>query len=424
MRGRVQHYSACLPYVASFVALFSSVIGTEADPDYDRSISVPLAVCEAALFIRRVLSDYATRGRPHRPLVSSALYAAFLAGESGSARVVTITWDASLHGWGMVLRWWETQVIFGSLPDNEDMRNQVWRETPVRTLALEAAALEIDLSDTVVVLRNDAAGALTALQKGSFASLFLKQCAMRAWRLQRSIGFNTLYLHAPGHFLVDEGVDDYSRSGALDVAGPVSSPFLREHVRRLAQDVGWPSPSMPSPPSPTLSSRIFSLATSSQAPRPRTPSPCRTRPAPFAHTAPSHTARLSLPTLPPPPSQCFRRQGPRRWHARSRRCTTLRHPPSSNKLLRASVIRNGEVYIRVRRQYPIPDADVAGELRVAIFAVDLSANGSRARSAPAAPSCGRDASFRGRDPAGSPQDQEERARIHAELAALGLALWR
>ncbi len=92
--------------MAPFVALFSSVIGTEADPDYDGSIWVPPAVCEAALrvFIRGVLSDYATRGRPLWPLVSSTLYAAFLAGETGSARVVTITWDSSLHGWGMVFR--------------------------------------------------------------------------------------------------------------------------------------------------------------------------------------------------------------------------------------------------------------------------------------------------------------------------------
>jgi hypothetical protein len=131
LRGRVQHYSACLPYVAPFVALFSSVIGTEADPDYDRTVSVPPAICEAALFIRGVLSDYAIRGRPLWPLVPSTLFAAFLAGETGPARVVTITWDASLHGWGMVLRWWDNRagkVIIRPLPDTEHMSHQVRRE--------------------------------------------------------------------------------------------------------------------------------------------------------------------------------------------------------------------------------------------------------------------------------------------------------
>jgi hypothetical protein len=71
LRGRIQHYSACLPYVAPFVALFSAVIGTEADPDYDRSVAVPPAVCEAAVVIRGVLGEYATRGRPLWPFVPS-----------------------------------------------------------------------------------------------------------------------------------------------------------------------------------------------------------------------------------------------------------------------------------------------------------------------------------------------------------------
>jgi hypothetical protein len=94
--------------------------------------------------------------------------------------------------------------------------------------------------------------------------------------------------------------------------------------------------------------------------------------------------------------------------------------PSCNKLLRASVLRDGESYIRVWRQHPFPDADVAGEL--AIFAVDFAAHSSRPRASPPSPSCGHVASFRGRDPLGSPHDRAERARIHAELAAVGLAL--
>ncbi len=50
----------------------------------------------------------------------------------------------------MVLRWWDNRVgkvIIGSLPDSEDIRHQVRRETLAGTLALEAAALEVDLSD-------------------------------------------------------------------------------------------------------------------------------------------------------------------------------------------------------------------------------------------------------------------------------------
>jgi hypothetical protein len=97
-RGRVQHYSACIPYVLPFVALISSIIDTEDKPDYDRTIALPLAVNEAAIFIRGVLEDYAFCGRPLWSFVPSTLHAAFLAGETGSAHIVVITWDASLHG--------------------------------------------------------------------------------------------------------------------------------------------------------------------------------------------------------------------------------------------------------------------------------------------------------------------------------------
>ena len=425
LRGRIQHYSACLPYVAPFVALFSSVIGMEADPDYERTISVPPAVCEAAVFIRGVLSDYATRGRPLWPLVPSTLYAAFLDDDTGSARVATITWDASLHGWGMVLRWWNNRagkVVIGTLPDSEDMRHQVRRETLAGTLALEAAALEVDLSDAVVILRNDAVGALTALRKGSFASTFLQQCAMRACRLQRRIGCSTLFLHAPGRTLVEEGVDDLSRDGALDVAGPVSSPYLRAQALRLARAVGW-----------SITVDAFASEANAFAPRffaryaePRAEVEDAFTVPDWAFSRCPHCTQLHRETLfayPPPPLLNAFVAKARADGARAIVIAPLSvASPSWNKLLRASVLLDGVGYVRVRKQQTSPDADVSGEL--AIFPVDFSAHTTRSRTTPVAPSCGLDDSFRGRDPAGSPHDQSERSRIHAELAALGLALRR
>ncbi len=49
LRGRVQHYSACLPHVLPYVDLISSVIGTEDDPDDDRAVQLPPAIPEAAV---------------------------------------------------------------------------------------------------------------------------------------------------------------------------------------------------------------------------------------------------------------------------------------------------------------------------------------------------------------------------------------
>ena len=132
----------------------------------------------------------------------------------------------------MVLSWWanrEGKVVIGTLPDSDDMRHQVRRETFADVLALEAAALEVDLSEATVILRNDAVGALTALRKGSFFSTFLQQCTMRSCRLQPRVGFNTLHLHAPGRVFVatlDPGLPRWLGKSAATLSGPtpVSSP--------------------------------------------------------------------------------------------------------------------------------------------------------------------------------------------------------
>ncbi len=161
-----------------------------------------------------------------------------------------------------MLRWWanvDGKVIIVTLPDSEDMRHQVRREALAGVLALEAAALEVDLSDAVVILRNDATGALSAFSKGSFSSTFLQQCAMRSCLLLRRVRYQTLLLHAPGRVLMDEGVDDHSRDGALEVAGPVSSALVRHRalaVLALAVSCGW-----------TLSVDAFASESNSVLPR-------------------------------------------------------------------------------------------------------------------------------------------------------------
>ncbi len=83
-----------------FVDLISSVIGTDGDPIYDTLVAVPPVVCEAAVFIRQVLEDYAEAGRPLWPPIPSSWYDSFTAGQTGDVRVVTITSDSSVHCWG------------------------------------------------------------------------------------------------------------------------------------------------------------------------------------------------------------------------------------------------------------------------------------------------------------------------------------
>ncbi len=160
LRGRVQHYSVCLPHSLPFAALISSVMGTEATPDYNTVVPLPPAINEAAAFLRGILEAHWESGVAFWPFVASTLHEAFLMGETGPAHIVVITWDASVHGWGAVIRWWANRdgnlkVVIGSFPSSPDMLHQVRREALAGVLAFEAADRLIDLSDATVILRND-----------------------------------------------------------------------------------------------------------------------------------------------------------------------------------------------------------------------------------------------------------------------------
>ncbi len=95
--------------------------------------------------------------------------------------------------------------------------------------------------------------------------------------------------------------------------------------------------------------------------------------------------------------------------------------PYWNKLLWASVVPNAAGYYRIRKEPAEVDSDVRGE--TALSAVDFSLHSQRPCAARCSPLCGSEALFHERPPAGSPADQAERARIHEELAAVGLTLW-
>ena len=422
LRGRIQHYSACIPYAAPFVALFSSIMGCESDPDYDRVVQLPPILGESAVFLRDVLEEFAYTGRPLWPPVPSSLYAAFLANETSLARIVVLTWDASLHGWGLVLRWWdnkEGKVIIGSLPDSDDMHHQVRRETLAGVLSLEAAAREVDLAGALVIFRNDAVGALAALRKGSFSSTFLQHCALQANRLLRHCRSTPLYLHAPGRVLVDEGVDDHSRDGALDIAGPVSSALVRNHARTIAANLGW-----------SLTVDAFATESNTFLPRffaryaePRAEAEDAFTVPDWACSSCPHCLavhRECLFAFPPPMLINAFVAKARADGARSILVTPLSvTAPYWNKLLRASVLPAPDAFVRVRRQNYSLGSDTEGEL--AIFAVDFTNRTSRHRSTPVSPPCGMEASFRGRPLSGSLHDQAERARIRDALAAVGLA---
>jgi hypothetical protein len=424
LRGRVQHYSICLPFIRPFTALFSSIIGTESDVDYDRVIELPPIVSEVVAFIRGVLEDFADVGRPLWPFVASSLYDSFISGDTRGARIAVVSWDSSPFGWGAVIRWWDNldgKVLVGTLPASPDMAFQVRREALGGVLALEAAARELDLSDAVVILRNDAVGALSALRKGSFSSTFLQHCAMRVCRLEHKIGCHTLHLHAPGQTLIAEGIDALSRDTALEVAGPVSGPGLRGRVRTLAATLGWPlTVDAFASASNTLLPRFFARFAEPDAEAEdafsvgnwdRSLCPCC-----------GQLHRETLFVYPPPALL-------NRFVAKAREdgCRALVVTPLSvsapywNKLLRASVIPGEHGFLRFsRQQQALADSDRSGDL--ALFAVDFASSAGRRRADPAVPPCEAFGAHRGRPLLGSALDQADRALIQQRLSDLRVSL--
>jgi hypothetical protein len=138
--------------------------------------------------------------------VPSSLYGAFLAGEERDSRTLVITFDASVHGWGAVLRPSPNEpgieVVGGfrqavqalgvafinpsALPDCPAA--QVYRATLAGYLVTEAESKLFPLADFTVLIRSDCLGAIAALRKGSFRSPAMQNIALLHNRMFMDVG--------------------------------------------------------------------------------------------------------------------------------------------------------------------------------------------------------------------------------------------
>ena len=120
--------------------------------------------------------------------------------------MVVVIWDASKHGYGAVVRTHKDRcgpgtLVVGTFERGLDVSEQVYREAIGGCLALEAAARVVDLHNSIVLLRNDASSALSALRKGSSSSPTLQDCATRMALLCSNLHADPYFLHAPGQQL-------------------------------------------------------------------------------------------------------------------------------------------------------------------------------------------------------------------------------
>jgi hypothetical protein len=208
--------------------------------------------------------------------VPSSLYGAFLAGEAKEARILVITFDASVDGWGAVIRSSPdergTEMVDGyrlaapilgrAFVDPAAIpacpASQVYRETLAGFLATRAASQLHALADRTILIRSDCTGAISAIRKGSFRSPALQDVALLHNRLFMDVGASPPhYLHAPGTVMKAEGVDYLSWAVARSIRASTSSPALREKVAAEAERwLGTP-----------LSLNLFATADNALVPR-------------------------------------------------------------------------------------------------------------------------------------------------------------
>jgi hypothetical protein len=72
--------------------------------DWDMKVRISERACTALEFMRTAMERYCDAGQPLWPVVPSSMYGAFLAGEAREARILVVTFDASVDGWGAVVR--------------------------------------------------------------------------------------------------------------------------------------------------------------------------------------------------------------------------------------------------------------------------------------------------------------------------------
>ena len=106
-------------------------------------------------------------------------------------------------------------------------------------LALKVLLEDIPVRDCVVILRNDCASALAALEKGSRRSTQLQAASVELHKGCIARGIFPRFLHDSGKRLIEERVDEGTREHARALKGPGCGPVLLDIVKGFVAEQGW-----------------------------------------------------------------------------------------------------------------------------------------------------------------------------------------
>ena len=256
LRGKLINYSLCIQRIKPFIIPFTKFIGSpQNDAEWDsRSVHLEY-VKENALYLIQWLPSLAALGAPLWDLETSTLYEHWLDGRATGLKIILATWDAAIPGTAMVFRDEPAHIrhcvgrrfdelsTVATFPadwsQGGSLDHQVHREGWGGVLTVRTLLEDDAVRDCILLLRNDCAPALAALEKGSSRSPTLQAAAVQLHMMCIPRGIFPRFLHTSGEELVREGVDDGSRAKARALQGPACGGALRVNIVKFARDQGW-----------------------------------------------------------------------------------------------------------------------------------------------------------------------------------------
>ena len=420
VRGRALHYSICIMYLRPLVPLLAAPLDVDQD-DLDRAHPRREPIAEACTILLDLVDRFSAAGAPMWPLVPSSLYGRFLRRELVDERVIVIIWDSSVYGWGAFVRWWgdyEGKLVACTWGPGEADVAQVHREARGGVRALAAAAQLVDLHGSVVLLRNDAVGALSAFRKGCGSSLMLQEAAKQLNLQCAALSCEPLFLHAPGSHLISEGVDGASRELADRLAGPACSEALKNMIFSIAARHRW---NITVDAFASFGNRVVERYFSeyaepdSEAVDALAVTDWHSSQCPFCGAWHRETLHVFAPT------NLLRRFMAKASSDGARALVVVPFSITAfywRGLLEAALPVNdkGELFKRLRNTADVlADPGRYSGSSLALFAVDFERVMPHPRRMTLVPGCGQEHKLRGRPPLGHPSDAEDRRHIQEEL---------
>jgi hypothetical protein len=264
LRGKLIHYDRTMYYLRPLATALSVIISTEGHPDKHSHLEwdavkarqLTDGISEICAEVREYCSYCADKGKPIWEVPPSTQYGRFMDKvPSPATPYVVTTYEASVYGTPDVVTTYDASVLGNGsrsqlTPDEPGVeivhtaiveQDQVHRESEgaiqaITALIPWAKSVGISLAHKNILIRGDCSPALQTLQKGSFKSEVLQRHARKFQRFCFENRITPSFLHIPGTEMIANGVDELSREGAAEIAGPSLDEQMKAEILEMCND--------------------------------------------------------------------------------------------------------------------------------------------------------------------------------------------